>query len=132
MKITPDTNVLVRALARDDERQYQAAAEVLQSATRIVLTVPTLCELAWVLSYRYRFRRPDIAEAIRVLAAGDNVVVDAGALTAGLILLEAGGDFADAVIAHQGREAGADTFVSFDKTAVVLLTTAGESARLLG
>lgn len=132
MKITPDTNVLVRALTRDDEQQYLAAADTLQSATTIVLTVPALCELAWVLSYRYRFRRPDIAEAIRVLAAGDNVVVEAGTLAAGLSMFEAGGDFADAVIAHQGREAGADTFVSFDKTAVALLTAAGESARLLG
>lgn len=131
MRIAPDTNVLVRALTRDDERQYLIAAEALESATVVVLTMPALCELAWVLSSRYHLRRPDIARAIGVLASGDNVIVEAGALAAGLAMLEMGGDFADAVIAHHGREAGAETFVSFDQVAVTLLTGSGEAATLL-
>lgn len=131
MKITPDTNVLVRALARDDERQFQIAAAELRDAASVVLTVPALCELVWVLSHRYQFRRRDIAATIRVLAAGDNVVVEDALLAVGLAALEAGGDFADAIIAHQGRAAGAEVFVSFDRMAVKLLEAAGEPARLL-
>jgi predicted nucleic-acid-binding protein len=46
-------------------------------------------------------------------------------------LLEAGGDFADGVIAFEGRWLGGETFVSFDKQAVKLLKSAGEAARLL-
>ena len=46
-------------------------------------------------------------------------------------LLEAGGDFADGVIAYEGNWLGAETFVSFDKKAVALLGTLGQSARLL-
>jgi predicted nucleic-acid-binding protein len=131
VKITPDTNVLVRALARDDEHQFQIAAAELQNAATVVLTMPALCELAWVLSHRYRFRRPDIAAAIAVLAEGDNVAVEAASLEAGLAMLHAGGDFADGVIARQGRDAGAEVFVSFDKDAIRLLRTADETARLL-
>ena len=46
-------------------------------------------------------------------------------------LLEAGGDFADGVIAYEGRWLGADCFVSFDKQAVALLAAQGHAARLL-
>ena len=60
-----------------------------------------------------------------------NVVVNRPAAEAGLALLEAGGDFADGVIAFEGNWLGADTFVSFDKKAVKLIEAQGGSARLL-
>lgn len=50
---------------------------------------------------------------------------------AGLRMLEAGGDFAAAVIAAEGVRRRGDTFVSFDKKAVALLTQQGYPARLL-
>jgi predicted nucleic-acid-binding protein len=62
---------------------------------------------------------------------GANVVVDRPAAEAGLDMLEAGGDFADGVIAFQGQWLGAGAFVSFDKEAVKLLSGKSESARLL-
>jgi predicted nucleic-acid-binding protein len=46
-------------------------------------------------------------------------------------LLDAGGDFADGVIAYEGNSLGADSFVSFDKKAVKLMETQGGSVRLL-
>ena len=46
-------------------------------------------------------------------------------------MLDAGGDFADGVIAYEGNWLGADTFVSFDKKAVKLMTAQGKPARLL-
>ena len=46
-------------------------------------------------------------------------------------ILEAGGDFADGVIAFEGEWLGGDVFVSFDKKAVALLEKQGISARLL-
>ena len=46
-------------------------------------------------------------------------------------VLAAGGDFADGVIAYEGNWLGGETFVSFDKKAVALLTAQGQSARLL-
>jgi len=46
-------------------------------------------------------------------------------------MLEAGGDFADGVIAYEGSWLGAETFVSFDKRAVRLMEVQGKSAQLL-
>jgi predicted nucleic-acid-binding protein len=50
---------------------------------------------------------------------------------AGLAQLEAGGDFADGVIAHQGQWLGGDVFVSFDRQAVGLLRGQGVATQLL-
>jgi predicted nucleic-acid-binding protein len=131
MKITADTNVLVRAMTGDDERQSKVAQVELAKADVVALTLPALCELVWVLSQGYKIPSAEIAEAIRRLMNGVNVMVNRPAAEAGLAQLDAGGDFADGVIAHEGSWLGADTFISFDKTAVKLMQARGESVRLL-
>ena len=55
-----------------------------------------------MLSKGYRIPSADIAEALRLLMNGANVVVNRPAAEAGLAQLEAGGDFADGVIAFEG------------------------------
>ena len=55
MKITADTNVLVRALVQDDPDQARVAAEVLEQAELVAVAVPVLCELVWVLRRVYPF-----------------------------------------------------------------------------
>ncbi|HTB01779.1 MAG TPA: type II toxin-antitoxin system VapC family toxin [Bradyrhizobium sp.] len=130
MKITADTNVLVRAVTEDDVEQSKAAKSVLRDADIVALTIPSLCELVWVLQ-RYKIRPADIAETIRGLINSANVVVNRSTAEAGLAMLDAGGDFADGAIAHEGNWLGADTFVSFDKRAVKLMEAKGKSARLL-
>jgi predicted nucleic-acid-binding protein len=131
VKIAPDANVLVRVLTEDDERQAQVAETELAAAELIVLPMPMLCELVWVLSQGYRIAPADIAMTIRRLVEGANTVVNRPAVEAGLAHLDAGGDFADGVIAYEGRWLGAEAFVSFDRQAVKLMTDRGESARLL-
>ena len=130
MKITADTNVLVRALTEDDPEQSRAAQIALSKADIVALTIPTLCELVWVLR-SYRILSSDIAGTLRGLLNGANIVVNRPAAEAGLAVLDAGGDFADGVIAYEGKWLGADTFVSFDKRAVKLVGAQGGSARLL-
>ena len=130
MKITADTNVLVRALAEDHVEQSKAAQLALRKADIVALTVPTLCELVWVLR-GYKIRPSDIAETIRGLLNSANIAVNRSTVEAGLAMLDAGGDFADGVIAHEGNWLGGDTFVSFDKQAVRLMEAQGKSARLL-
>ncbi len=76
----------------------------------------------------YDLEAADAADAIRALLAAANVRVGRPAAEAGLLTLEAGGDFADGVIAFDGSSLGADTFVSFDRKAVALLTAQGRSA----
>ena len=131
MKVTADTNVLLRAIVDDDEAQTTRAVEVLETADMVAVSLQTLCEVVWVLRGRYGVERADVAAAIRTLLNTSNVVVNRPAAEAGLALLDAGGDFADGVIAYDGTWLGAETFVSFDKKAVSLLTKQGQSARLL-
>lgn len=131
MKVAVDTNVLVRAVVRDDPSQASVAAQVLADAELIAVATPCLCEFAWVLRRVYDFQPSDVTTAIRALLAVANVEVNSPAVEAGLSVLEAGGDFADGVIAFEGNWLGGETFVSFDKKAVVLLTERGQSARLL-
>ena len=131
MKVVVDTNVLVRAVVRDDVAQARVAAKVLMNAELIAVALPCLCEFAWVLRKVYGLQTEDIAAAIRALIAAANVQVNRPAVDAGLAVLEANGDFADGVIAYEGTWLGGETFVSFDKQAVALLTAQGQPARLL-
>ncbi len=130
-KITVDTNVLVRAAVYDDPIQADVAAKVLLDAEVIAVALPCLCEFVWVLLRVYGFEPAEVASAIRVLLAAKNVKVNRLAVEAGLHMLEAGGDFADGVIAYEGNWLGGEIFVSFDRKAVALLAAQGQSARLL-
>jgi predicted nucleic-acid-binding protein len=114
MKITADTNVLLRAVVADDEAQSSLAIEALESAEMVAVGAQSLCEFARVLDRRYGVSRAEVSQAIRRLMETRNVVVNRPATEAGLSVLEAGGDFADGVIA-EGAWLGAETFVSFDK-----------------
>lgn len=117
MKIAPDTNLLVRVVVNDDAAQAAIARQWLLDAETIVLSLPALCETAWVLKRHFGATNREIGLAIRTLTGAANVVVDAEAVAAGLDLLEAGGDFADGVIAASGLAMGADVFVTFDRAA---------------
>lgn len=132
MNITADTDVLVRAITGDDERQSKLAQAELAKADAIALALPALCELVWVLSQAYKVGTADIAETIRRLVTSANVLVNRPAVEAGLAMLDAGGDFADGIIAYERSWLGGDTFVSFDKEATRLLAAQGGSVRLLG
>jgi predicted nucleic-acid-binding protein len=131
MKITADTNVLVRAIAEDHELQSRLAQTALKRAEIVAIPIPALCELVWVLSQGYKISSNDIAEAIRRLINAANVAVNRPAAEAGLALLDTGGDFADGVIAYEGNWLGADTFASFDKKAIKLMEVQGQSVQLL-
>jgi predicted nucleic-acid-binding protein len=131
MKITPDTNILIRAVVRDDVKQAQAATKLLKEAELIAVSLPCLCEFVWVLRRVYNFGLEDISAALDALLDASNVAVNRPAVDAGLANLNAGGDFADGLIAYEGNWLGAETFVSFDKRAVSLITKQGQQAKLL-
>ena len=132
MKVTVDTNVLVRAVVRDDVVQADLAAKWLKQADLIAVPLACLCEFVWVLRRLYRLDVADIAAAVTALANTKNVAVNRAAVEAGLAVLKVGGDFADGVIAFEGAWLGGETFVSFDKQAVALLSPMGQAAVLIG
>ena len=131
VKITADTNVLVRASVQDDPRQARLAAKLLQEATLVAVPIPVLCEFVWVLRRGYKRSVPEIAGAIHHLMNSVNVVMNRPAVEAGLAVLNAGGDFADGAIAYEGNWLGAEEFVSFDAKAVSVLQSQDNRARLL-
>jgi predicted nucleic-acid-binding protein len=131
MKITADTNVLIRAAVQDDVPQARRAAKVLEEADLVAVPVPVLCEFVWVLRRGYKKSVPDISDAIHRLMNGVNVVMNRPAVEAGLSVLNAGGDFADGIIAYEGDWLGAEEFVSFDSKAISILQSQGTRARLL-
>jgi predicted nucleic-acid-binding protein len=131
MKVAVDTNVLVRAAVRDDKEQTEAAMRIMARAEMVAIAVSCLCEFAWVLRSVYGYRASSIAKAIRLLLAAENVETDRQVAEAGLAMLDGGGDFADGVIAYEGKWLGAETFVSFDKKAVEMLRGQGVTARVL-
>jgi predicted nucleic-acid-binding protein len=59
------------------------------------------------------------------------VETDRPSVEAGLTLLRAGGDFADGVIAFEGRRAGGEIFLTFDKQAARLVSQSGIETRFL-
>lgn len=131
MRITADTNLLVRALTRDDAEQAALAEAALEGAQVIALPSAMLCELVWVLRRGYRLPADEVAAALRDLLAMEEAVVDRAAAAAGLAHLEAGGDFADGVIAHQGRGLGAAVLVTFDRAAAAIERGRGHGVRVL-
>ncbi|CAM2804399.1 type II toxin-antitoxin system VapC family toxin [Methylobacterium mesophilicum] len=131
MKLTPDTNVLLRLVVDDDEAQARAALDLMERASQVAISLHTLCELVRVLRSRYAMPRAEIATAIRGLIEADNVVANRPGVEAGLTLLEAGGDFADGVITFEGRWLGSEAFASFDKRPVKLLGEQGFAALVL-
>ena len=131
VKITADTNVLVRASVQDDPRQARLAAKLLQEATLVAVPIPVLCEFVWVLRRGYKRSVPEIAGAIHHLMNSVNVVMSRPAVETGLAVLNAGGDFADGAIAYEGNWLGAEEFVSFDAKAVSVLQSQDNRARLL-
>ena len=131
MKVTLDTNVLVRLATQDDPAQAALAMRVLKKATLIAVPTPALCELVWVLLRGYRYTPTQVTHALRTLLQVRQVVCNTPAVEAGLALLERGGDFADGVIAFEGELLGGTEFVSFDQQAVKLLKAQKHKTRLL-
>jgi predicted nucleic-acid-binding protein len=129
VKITPDTNVLVRA-AVDDE-QGPIARSVLAQADAIALPVSVLCEFVWVLRSTYKRSALEVSSSIVALVEAGNVETNRAAISAGLKILLAGGDFADGAIAYEGATLGGETFATFDRKAARLVEQSGQQVRLL-
>lgn len=131
MKITIDTNILVRIVVGDDPAQTRMALKVLDGADAVAVPLPCLCEFVWVLRRTYKLPHDKIGLAIRMITQRANVHVDSAAVAAGLRVLDAKGDFADGVIAAAGAVMGSDSFVSFDREAITQVRAIGITADLV-
>ena len=119
--IALDTNVVVRFLVRDDERQARRARVLIESAASAgdscLVTSPVLCELEWVLEGVYHASRSDIADTVRDLLTTPPFVVEDDALVRRALAsyIKGKGDFSDYLLGQLGRAGGARTTYTFDR-----------------
>jgi predicted nucleic-acid-binding protein len=116
-----DTNVLVRFLVEDDERQTKAAAALIgravSSGKTLFVSDVVLCETVWVLVGSYGVARTEIATTLRQLLRAKHLGFQAPDIL--VRALEAfamgGGDFADYLIREHARAAGYEKVATFDR-----------------
>jgi predicted nucleic-acid-binding protein len=114
-----DTNVLVRYVMQDDAKQAARATKVVEALTDEApgfVSLVSLVEFVWVLETSYEVPRAGVAQSLTALLAARELVVDRvdevrAALRA---YRESSADFADALIARIGAEAGCSETVTFD------------------
>jgi predicted nucleic-acid-binding protein len=132
VRITTDTDLLLRVILEDVAGQAADAKAVLDQASLVAIPTPVFCELVWTMRRLYRRASNEIAEAIEAILRVHGVVTDRLAVETGLSVLRAGGDFADGTIAWQGAAMGGETFLTFDRAAVRVLSANGLTAAVPG
>ena len=119
--IALDTNVLVRLVTRDDERQAQRAKAVFDAHAHedggLFVADVVLAELCWTLATSYGLGRADIARTVRALRENAGIALESpGAVRDALASFEAGGaDFPDCLIVAKAAAAGCSHTLSFDR-----------------
>lgn len=119
--IALDTNVLVRFLVEDDEKQSQRATQLIRNAQKrgeqLFIGDIVMCETVWVLSTSYDFSRPEIVRVMSGLLRARGVVFNSSDRLARALQAYASskGDFADYLIREHASDAGADTVATFDR-----------------
>ncbi|MET0605942.1 MAG: type II toxin-antitoxin system VapC family toxin [Beijerinckiaceae bacterium] len=110
--VSIDTNVLIRYLLRDDERQASQARALFARAP-VFVTTTVVMETEWVLRKTYGYGPTRIADAFSVLVATEGVRLDDSAkIETAITGLRKGLDFADAL--HLAGSAQIESFATFD------------------
>ncbi len=115
-----DTNVLVRLFAGDDQKQAEIACSTLSNLSqKFVIHPVVICELVWVLSAAYEYKKSDIIKVISNLVRVENfIILDKETVQAAIELYSSTNmDFADAYIGHANKNAGCTSSITFDKKA---------------
>lgn len=121
--IALDTNVIVRFLVRDDERQAQVVYDRFRKAesAREVLYVPLLIiiETLWVLESVYGKSRDDILDALDALRNMPILEFEKPPVLQNLLFEgpKTKVDLADLLIALTAKSCGCDGAITFDKKA---------------
>jgi predicted nucleic-acid-binding protein len=111
-----DTNVLVRLVTGDDERQFAAAAAFLQNGAWVSHLV--LAETLWVLQRVYGFDAARIASAIDLLLQHETVMLQEADVVAAALDRYRGATkigFTDCLVLEIARKAGHLPLGTFDR-----------------
>ena len=121
-----DTNVLVRFLVRDDEKQAEAARRRLKQAEsrreRLMIPVLVVLETIWVLESAYDKTRSEILDSLCAMRQMPIFDFEADRVVEGLLNdgLRYKADLADILIAHAAKAAGCESGITFDRAAAKL------------
>ena len=113
-----DTNILVRIITRDDEKQYKIALDyVSNSSTPFVINHIVICELVWVLESAYKYDKKQIIKALEcILKVKQFFILEKNSVRSALKLYaETTIDFSDALIGYVNKEEGCEFTITFDK-----------------
>ena len=121
-----DTNVIVRLIVNDDERQSRAAERFIRehggSGTPCYVSNMILIETVWVLETVYGFDRSMVADALAGLLEAEQLEFDAPIDVAAAVEDSRNGraEFADCLIGRINLLAGCSHTVTFDRKAAKL------------
>jgi len=124
--IAVDTNIIVRFLVRDDEKQAELARRRLKQAEenreRLLIPLLVVLETIWVLESAYDKTRAEILEAIRAMRQMPVFEFQANDVVERLLAdgSEYSADLADILIAHSAGALGCESGITFDKGAAKL------------
>ncbi len=116
-----DTNVIVRLLVRDDERQAQRARRLLvqaeENAEVMLVTDVVVLELIWVLLSAYSFSRAEALDALELLADLPVIKLQSHDVVRQLVRSGRAGreDLADLFIGLAARQGGCESTLTFDR-----------------
>ena len=117
-----DTNVLVRYLVQDDEKQAASATKIfnlVSDTNPAFINNIVMCEMVWVLSRAYKYQKKIILEVLEQLLTTSGIEFEnAEIIRKALRRYSKGkGDFSDFMIAETNKSNGASTTYTFDRKA---------------
>jgi predicted nucleic-acid-binding protein len=117
-----DTNVLVRYITQDDDKQSALAntlIESLEESSPGYVTLVTVVDLSWVLESAYNLTRQQFTDVMQTLMKADTIKLERAAQVGSAIRMYAGSkaDFSDCLIERLSANAGCEQTMTFDKAA---------------
>jgi predicted nucleic-acid-binding protein len=114
--LAADTNILVRLMTGDDARQTEIAERFIEQGAWV--SVLALAEAIWVLRTVYKRNAAGVVEAVEMMLANKNVVLeDSEVVAAALELFRSRPSlkFSDCLMFHIARKAGHRPLGTFDR-----------------
>ncbi|MES2299091.1 MAG: type II toxin-antitoxin system VapC family toxin [Pseudomonadota bacterium] len=117
-----DTNILVRLLTCDDQKQAAQARALLDKHAAddgaLFVSDIVLAELAWTLDKGYRHSKADIGKAMKALAENATLGFESREVLrqAQKLFANSKAGFADCLIVAKAMAAGCDAVATFDKS----------------
>jgi predicted nucleic-acid-binding protein len=117
-----DTNVLVRYIAQDDQKQSPLATNVIDSLTSEApgfITLVSLVELVWVMQGCYDATKEEVVNILRKVLQTKVLVVENAetAIKSLNMFSQSRADFADCLIERSAVAAGCEYTATFDRDA---------------